>query len=84
VSSMAESGNKKLLSALTEGHEKELRSSARIGKTSIPVPSSSSTSSSVKSGSNTKSLSKTQKVVVSGAQAAKCKSQSLLGVECNL
>lgn len=31
---MAESVNKKLLSALTEGHEKELRSSARISKTS--------------------------------------------------
>lgn len=34
---MAESVNKKLLSALTEGHEKELRSSARISKTSATV-----------------------------------------------
>lgn len=31
---MAESGNKKSLSALTEGHEKELRSSAKKGKSS--------------------------------------------------
>ena len=51
---MAESVNKKLLSALTEGHEKELRSSARrTSKTS-----NKSTGSTAKS-------SKTQKNTVS-------------------
>ena len=66
---MAESVNKKLLSALTEGHEKELRSSARISKTT----NSSALEKSTGSGSTTKSP-KTQKNTVSDSCIPKRKS----------
>lgn len=46
---MAESANKQLLSALTEGHEKALRSSARNSNTSSSNKKVSSSSKSNKS-----------------------------------
>lgn len=62
---MAESANKQLLSALTEGHEKALRSSARNSNTSTSNKKVSSSSS--KSNNNKTSTSnqvQPQKVVV--------------------
>jgi hypothetical protein len=70
---MAESVNKKLLSALTEGHEKELRSSARIVRTS--AEKSNVAAAAVKSSSNTLKSSKTHgsSSSIGSAQAVKCK-----------
>lgn len=71
---MAESVNKKLLSALTEGHEKELRSSARrISKTSKSTVLDKSTGS----GTTTKSP-KIQKNTVSDSGSGKRKFSDII------
>ena len=71
---MAESVNKKLLSALTEGHEKELRSSARrISKTSNASALDKSTGS-----ANTAKSSKIQKNTVNDSGSGKRKFSVLL------
>lgn len=71
---MAESANKQLLSALTEGHEKALRSSARNSTT----PSSSSSNNNKKNRNNN-SQQQQQKVVGSGQpNTHKCKFYFLL------
>lgn len=67
---MAESVNKKLLSALTEGHEKELRSSAR--RISKKISNSTALDKSSGSGTTVKSP-KIQKSTVSDSGSGKRK-----------